>query len=64
MSENFLGTIKDIETGEGIINATIAYGDKQGVLTDNNGSFSIENPTFPLRLEISHLTYHQSGFFT
>lgn len=54
---NFRGTIKDKETGAGIIGATISYGDGKGVVSDINGDFLIDNPSFPLKLEISHLTY-------
>ena len=54
---NFRGIIKDKQTGEGIINATIIYGEGMGVVSDIHGDFLIENPTYPLKLEISHLSY-------
>jgi len=55
--DSFNGRITDIETGKGIINATVVYGDGKGVLSDSSGSFVIKEPSFPMKLEISHLNY-------
>ena len=55
----FKGRITDINTGEGIINATIIFGDGKGAISDSQGSFVIENPVFPLKLTVSNLNYQQ-----
>lgn len=55
--DNYQGTLKDIETGEGISGATIVYADGKGVISDQQGNFKIEDPLFPMRLEVSHLGY-------
>jgi hypothetical protein len=55
--KEFQGNVKDIETGTGIINATITYGDGKGAISDLNGKFLIDDLTFPAKLEISHLNY-------
>ncbi len=55
--DNYQGTLKDNDTGKGISGATIAYADGKGVISDQKGNFRIEDPLFPIRLEISHLGY-------
>ena len=55
--EYFKGSVKDQETGDGIISATIFYGQGKGVISDTDGKFVIENPVFPLIIEVSHLNY-------
>ena len=54
------GKVADAGTGEGIIGATI-YDSRNhvGVVTDAEGHFSIEIPTFPSELTISYIGYQQ-----
>ncbi|MBQ6751297.1 MAG: TonB-dependent receptor [Bacteroidaceae bacterium] len=51
------GIITDATTGEGIVGATVRYGDGKGVTTDYDGHFAIDVKTLPVKLNISFTGY-------
>lgn len=54
----FSGTLMDSENGEPIQHALLYIdGTTFGVTSDENGEFEFENLSFPVRIEISHLSY-------
>ncbi len=51
------GTVVDSESGEGIMGATVKYGDAKGVITDIDGNFSIVVKKLPVQLTITYTGY-------
>ncbi len=53
----FTGKIISSENEKPIPNATIQFNSK-GIISNQSGEFIIPNPSYPLIIEISHLSYH------
>jgi len=53
----FNGKIQDSENQLGIAHATIVF-DGGAVISNMKGEFSIEQPTYPMVLYLSHVSYH------
>lgn len=56
-AQKLQGTIYDAATGEGLIGATVKYGNGKGVVTDYEGNFTISVNTLPVKLSITCIGY-------
>ena len=54
---NVQGTVKDKQTGEPLIGATIVYGSGKGTVTDVSGTFNISLPPGEYNLRASYVGY-------
>jgi hypothetical protein len=58
LAQTISGTIKDATTGETLIGASILYGNKQGVVTNIDGKYTIKaKPNTKYTLEVSYVGY-------
>lgn len=56
-SQTLQGIISDAQTGESIIGATVKYGDGKGVITNQEGHFTLNVNTLPVKLNITYTGY-------
>ena len=56
-SQTLQGIISDAQTGESIIGATVKYGDGKGVITNQEGHFTLNVKTLPVKLNITYTGY-------
>ena len=56
-AQTLKGTITDAATGEGLIGATVKYGNGKGVVTDYEGNFTISVNTLPVKLSVTCIGY-------
>ena len=57
VAQTITGTVVDSDSGEGIMGATVKYGDAKGVITDLDGNFSIKVNKLPVKLTITYTGY-------
>lgn len=56
-AQTLKGIITDAATGEGLIGATVKYGNGKGVVTDYEGNFTISVNTLPVKLSVTCIGY-------